>query len=125
MNTLQAKLGQRDILAAASIEVPLIEQDSLISLANPSTIMPISQPVSPSLSRISSSASFTHFGSSMVPIRPPTAPDPEVSIKVRDLGKDIKLAVDAAPGCGGIAWPAGEVRLVCGFANRARKEMSG
>ena len=24
----------------------------------------------------------------------------------------IKLAVDASPGCGGIAWPAGEVRAV-------------
>lgn len=44
-----------------------------------------------------------------VPIRTPTAPEPEVTIPVDGLDGGVRLAVDAAPGCGGIAWPAGEV----------------
>jgi hypothetical protein len=72
--------------------------------------MPVSDPPSPSLSRSSSSSSLNILTSfSDVPIRPPTAPESEVTIKVQGLEGGVKLAVDAGPGCGGIAWPAGEV----------------
>ena len=36
---------------------------------------------------------------------PAILPDTDVPARI-----NIKLAVDASPGCGGIAWPAGEVR---------------
>lgn len=44
-----------------------------------------------------------------VPIRPSTTPQSEIQISVDGLDVPLKLAVDAGPGCGGIAWPAGEV----------------
>lgn len=83
-----------------------------------------SRPSSPTPSSHSSSSSsfdpLTSFSESIVPIRPPTAPDTEVLIVVPGLGRDVKLAVDAGPGCGGIAWPAGEVRREASNGARSR-----
>lgn len=58
------------------------------------------------------------FDEDLVPSRPPTAPESEVTLSyayTADRSIDVKLAVDAGPGCGGIAWPAGEVlsRYLC------------
>lgn len=47
----------------------------------------------------------------LAPSRPPTTrQEEEVAIPVPG-GRDVRLKVDAGPGCGGIAWPAGEVRV--------------
>jgi hypothetical protein len=62
-------------------------------------------------SRSSSAEDLLHaFSEDFVAVRPPTAPESEITIEVEGLGRGLKLAVDASPGCGGIAWPAGEVR---------------
>ncbi|KAL1409786.1 Protein-lysine N-methyltransferase efm6 [Vanrija albida] len=46
----------------------------------------------------------------LAPSRPPTTTaQEEVAIGVPGLGAPVRLKVDAGPGCGGIAWPAGEV----------------
>lgn len=46
----------------------------------------------------------------LVPQRPPTTQEAEEThIDIPGLTRPIKLKVDAGPGCGGIAWPAGEV----------------
>jgi hypothetical protein len=71
--------------------------------------MTTSRPVSPALSTSSTSSSLDILKSFAVPIREPTAPESEVTINVTGLEQGVKLAVDAGPGCGGIAWPAGEV----------------
>lgn len=48
----------------------------------------------------------------IVPARPPTTVEGEQTrIPVEGLSQDVLLKVDAGPGCGGIAWPAGEVSL--------------
>ena len=55
----------------------------------------------------------------IVPVQPPSIRNQTIELAfpaVVDVGVrasspvTIKLAVDASPGCGGIAWPAGEVR---------------
>jgi hypothetical protein len=51
------------------------------------------------------------FSFDMVAARPPTAPEQEIAIIVRGLSRELKLAVDASPGCGGVTWPAGEVTM--------------
>lgn len=82
---------------------------------------------SPSRQRSSSNASASSSSTvdllqaideDYVPSRPPTAPESEVTLSypyLEDRTIDVKLAVDAGPGCGGIAWPAGEVlsRYLC------------
>lgn len=60
-------------------------------------------------SSVSSTAPLPSF-EDLAPPRPPlTGGEQETAVPVPGLGKDIKLKVDAGPGCGGIAWPAGEV----------------
>lgn len=64
------------------------------------------------LSRSSSLASNDFLGAfseDAVPSRPSTTPQSEIQIPVEGVDQPLKLAVDAGPGCGGIAWPAGEV----------------
>lgn len=64
------------------------------------------------LSRTSSTSSFNflaEFTEDAVPVRPSVTPESEIKIPVEGLDVPLKLAVDAGPGCGGIAWPAGEV----------------
>lgn len=75
---------------------------------------------SSSISSSNSSVGFLQvFASeSFVPSRPPTTPQPEIVLTFPYLPQQdikVKLAVDAGPGCGGIAWPAGEVmsRYIC------------
>ena len=52
----------------------------------------------------------------VVPAQPPSVRDQVIELTYPTYSGDvpnpiiIKLAVDASPGCGGIAWPAGEVR---------------
>ncbi|RXK41722.1 hypothetical protein M231_00957 [Tremella mesenterica] len=46
----------------------------------------------------------------LLPARAPlTLPNEEKRLVIPGLDLDVKLKVDAGPGCGGIAWPAGEV----------------
>ena len=56
----------------------------------------------------------------ILPAQPPSLRDQiiQITISLPLLNTDesqrtitLSLAVDASPGCGGIAWPAGEVRL--------------
>lgn len=64
------------------------------------------------LSRSSSLASDDFLGAiseDAVPSRPSTTPQSEIQVPVEGVDGPLKLAVDAGPGCGGIAWPAGEV----------------
>lgn len=49
------------------------------------------------------------FSEDALPVRPSTAPESQIEVEVEDLGRALKLAVDASPGCGGITWAAGEV----------------
>jgi len=52
-------------------------------------------------------------GNGFVPVQPPSIRNQSVELSfASEHGQDpitITLAVDASPGCGGIAWPAGEV----------------
>lgn len=52
----------------------------------------------------------------IVPVQPPSVRNQTIQLEFTttpDVGRvAIKLAVDASPGCGGIAWPAGEVSYV-------------
>jgi len=65
---------------------------------------------SSSVSTTSSTAALPTF-ESLAPIRPPTTIVAEETVlEIPYLEKDVKLKVDAGPGCGGIAWPAG---IVC------------
>lgn len=60
-------------------------------------------------SSVSSTAPLPSF-EDLAPPRPPlTGGEQETAVPVPGLGRDVKLKVDAGPGCGGIAWPAGEV----------------
>ncbi|XAO22197.1 hypothetical protein I312_100964 [Cryptococcus bacillisporus CA1280] len=60
-------------------------------------------------SSVSSTAPLPSF-EDLAPPRPPlTGGEQETVVPVPGLGRDVKLKVDAGPGCGGIAWPAGEV----------------
>ncbi|GMK54392.1 hypothetical protein CspeluHIS016_0109780 [Cutaneotrichosporon spelunceum] len=64
---------------------------------------------SASLSSVGSAGSALPTFEGIAPPRPPTtAPDAETAIPVPGTG-GVRLKVDAGPGCGGIAWPAGEV----------------
>lgn len=53
----------------------------------------------------------------IVPAQPPSVRNQTLQLAFPSPGTDvpnpvsIRLLVDASPGCGGIAWPAGEVRL--------------
>ena len=51
----------------------------------------------------------------------PASRDPAVDVPP---AVTIKLAVDASPGCGGIAWPAGEVGLPHDIMSRFRLDYS-
>ena len=69
----------------------------------------------------------------IVPVQPPsvhnqtlelTFPTPG-SVNADDVDKvSIRLLVDASPGCGGIAWPAGEVGLPRNIMSRFRLDYS-
>ncbi|KAG6378406.1 putative methyltransferase-domain-containing protein [Boletus reticuloceps] len=52
---------------------------------------------------------------SIVPVQPRSIQDELIRLSFPDCGSStaihIMLRVDAGPGCGGIAWPAGEVRI--------------
>lgn len=52
----------------------------------------------------------------IVPVQPPSVRNQTIELAFAatpDIGRvAIKLAVDASPGCGGIAWPAGEVSCI-------------
>jgi hypothetical protein len=37
-------------------------------------------------------------------------PSPHITNRIYDSAVSVQLLVDAAPGCGGVAWPAGDVR---------------
>ncbi|WVF68137.1 hypothetical protein IAT40_002900 [Kwoniella sp. CBS 6097] len=64
---------------------------------------------SSSVSTVSSTAALPTF-EALAPPRPPTTKDEEEThVQVVGLDRDVRLKVDAGPGCGGIAWPAGEV----------------
>lgn len=72
----------------------------------------LSRPNSPAPSTSSSTDSNAPLPSfqDLAPPRPfLTAPAEETVISIPDLTPQVKLKVDAGPGCGGIAWPAGEV----------------
>ena len=62
-----------------------------------------------SVSSTSSSAALPTF-EALAPTRAPTTVNnEETRLVIPGLETDVKLKVDAGPGCGGIAWPAGEV----------------
>ncbi|GFZ48270.1 Putative protein N-methyltransferase [Saitozyma sp. JCM 24511] len=62
-----------------------------------------------SISSTDSSAPLPSF-EHLAPPRPPTTQqDEETRLEVPFLEREVRLKVDAGPGCGGIAWPAGEV----------------
>jgi hypothetical protein len=64
---------------------------------------------SSSVSTTSSSAALPTF-EALAPPRPPTTTKAEETVLgIPFLDKDVRLKVDAGPGCGGIAWPAGIV----------------
>ena len=49
----------------------------------------------------------------LIPVQPPSILNQRTDLLIPsthpgDPGITVKLALDAAPGCGGIAWPAGE-----------------
>ena len=49
----------------------------------------------------------------LAPARPPTTTSTsETLLTIPHLKRELRLKVDAGPGCGGIAWPAGEVRFL-------------
>jgi hypothetical protein len=61
---------------------------------------------------------FQHFDDpDLLPAQPPSLRDQIIQIDIKlpfldaDESKPLSLAVNASPGCGGIAWPAGEVRF--------------
>ncbi|KAK1922927.1 putative methyltransferase-domain-containing protein [Papiliotrema laurentii] len=72
--------------------------------------MTLSVPGSPaSISSTDSNAPLPSF-EDLAPQRPfLTIPSEETVLEVPDLPVPVRLKVDAGPGCGGIAWPAGEV----------------
>ncbi|CUA76846.1 Phospholipase D [Rhizoctonia solani] len=45
----------------------------------------------------------------LIPPQAPTVVYQTIELSFPPLGRSVKLVVDAGPGCGGIAWPAGEV----------------
>ncbi|ELU41831.1 hypothetical protein AG1IA_04151 [Rhizoctonia solani AG-1 IA] len=49
----------------------------------------------------------------IVPPQIPTVARQNIEILFPPLDSPVKLMVDAGPGCGGIAWPAGEVHTEC------------
>ncbi|OJT07341.1 hypothetical protein TRAPUB_1807 [Trametes pubescens] len=57
----------------------------------------------------------------IVPVQPPSVRNQTIQLEFTaapDVGSvAVKLAVDASPGCGGIAWPAGEV--LAGYITRS------
>ena len=64
---------------------------------------------------------FQYFASAedpdLLPAQPPSLREQIIQIDIKlpllDTGESqpLSLAVNASPGCGGIAWPAGEVRF--------------
>ncbi|CAE7230017.1 unnamed protein product [Rhizoctonia solani] len=50
-------------------------------------------------------------GDSLIPPQPPTVVHQTIELSFPPLDRPVKLVVDAGPGCGGIAWPAGEVQI--------------
>lgn len=64
---------------------------------------------SPSSSSVGSNVALPSL-LGIAPTRPPTTVEAEETvIDVPYLSRQVRLKVDAGPGCGGIAWPAGEV----------------
>ncbi|WWC65444.1 uncharacterized protein I303_108062 [Kwoniella dejecticola CBS 10117] len=62
-----------------------------------------------SVSTTKSDAALPSF-ESLAPPRPPTTKaEEETHVRIEGLQDVVRLKVDAGPGCGGIAWPAGEV----------------
>jgi len=62
-----------------------------------------------SVSSTDSAAALPSF-EALAPSRAPTTkPAEETVIEIPDLLEPVRLKVDAGPGCGGIAWPSGEV----------------
>jgi hypothetical protein len=68
---------------------------------------------SSSVSTTSSSAALPTFEALAPPRLPTTIVAEETVLEIPFLDKEVRLKVDAGPGCGGIAWPAG---IVCHFA---------
>ena len=65
---------------------------------------------SSSVSTTSSSAALPTF-EALAPLRLPTTIIAEETVlAIPFLDKEVRLKVDAGPGCGGIAWPSGVVR---------------
>lgn len=62
-----------------------------------------------SVSSTSSSSALPTFEALAPPRAPTTVDNEETRLTIPGLEADVKLKVDAGPGCGGIAWPAGEV----------------
>lgn len=46
----------------------------------------------------------------VIPAQPPSVAKEVIEMSFPPLKYPIKLSVDPSPGCGGVAWPAGEVR---------------
>ncbi|ORX41187.1 putative methyltransferase-domain-containing protein [Kockovaella imperatae] len=71
------------------------------------------RPASPSADSVTSieSVGAANALSGLAPPREPTTVEGSESIinVSKQLGKEVRLKVDAGPGCGGIAWPSGEV----------------
>ncbi|WOO79427.1 Protein-lysine N-methyltransferase EFM6 [Vanrija pseudolonga] len=79
-----------------------------------------------SVSSTDSNAALPSF-EALAPPRPPTTThEEEVAIAVPGAA-DVRLKVDAGPGCGGIAWPAGEVltRYIAHRHARAPEHLRG
>lgn len=98
-----------------------IQVDSSLTLYPPSVPMSRSRSSSPSdpLARFFGSSSNTSSANTssenlstvaLVPAQIPTTLHQVKELSFRGLNHPCKLAVDASPGCGGIVWPAGEVR---------------
>lgn len=65
----------------------------------------------------------------LVPVQPPSILNQRTDLLIPginpgDPGITIKLALDAAPGCGGIAWPAGEASSLFCLLSRVGELLS-
>lgn len=67
---------------------------------------------SSSVSTTSSSVALPTFEALAPPRAPTTTVSEETVLEIPFLNQDVKLKVDAGPGCGGITWPSGIVRPV-------------
>lgn len=94
--------------------VPRCPAPGSVLLTTPRTcfnplIMTIAPDSPRSVSSTDSNAALPSFEALAPPRAFLTKPSEETVIEIPNLHEPIRLKVDAGPGCGGIAWPAGEV----------------